>query len=386
MMRFVPQVSDTRFPVSARAVADATRCVMRQKVFLSKTVSINSYVIAGLDYRIRSRNLTLREACMKIGHPTDPKKSLFISVDELYPGAVGFLVHQDVERAAHSIISTLPVIMLAWHGDRAVDWFRDDVEQLMDGYYWDEQSCTVKNKYEELNDDDEFYGDFEDDISLHEEYTGSQALVGNFSVHMLGQPPTQQYHDEGRTVATFASACGDIVVTNMDDNTTSNEPDQNTAARTHHSDSAFTGSYSKDTPTRHNDSSITTPPLTQITEVENKNPISTITNTSSAALQRFLEDNPTTFQQMLLDQLVDNPTFLQTLQQHLSLQDKGMEKGEHEANRPPREPPDGSQKPEFQAISIDSHSSATASSTIPSTVTPSTTKNGRTAKEGGQRT
>ncbi len=46
VMRFVPQVSDTRFPVSPKALVNASRCVSRQKVFLSKMVSINCYVIA----------------------------------------------------------------------------------------------------------------------------------------------------------------------------------------------------------------------------------------------------------------------------------------------------------------------------------------------------
>ncbi len=390
VMRFVPQVSDTRFPVSPKALANASRCVLRQKVFLSKMVPINSYVISSLDYQLPMHRITLREACMRISHPDrESGKSMFVSVDEIYPGAVSFLVHKDLEQVAQSIIATLPVVMLAWYGDAAIDWFRDDVEELMDGYYWDEVDCMVKCRHDSDVDND-IYQDFDDDeVSLHDEYKGKKVLVENFCIEMLEATSSQQqYHDSGRTVASFRSACvtptlrdgvrisalsGDIDDTSEDslanqfaDLTTirkgkskptdsMDQPDNSdietgipTRERKGHSKSGIdsvdkagcesgTGQpKDKDTPPS---------PIIQVNHAE-PTP-STITADSTIAMQQFLTNNPKAFQQFL----EKNPSIID---QYIR---------------------NGATTPKDAPTEI----------TLPSTVTPSTEKNGRAPQVGGDK-
>ncbi len=360
---------------------------------------------------------------MRISHPDRlSEKSLFVSVDEIYPGAVSFLVHREMEQIAHSIIATIPVVMLAWYGNEAIDWFRDDVEELMDGYYWDEDTCMVKCRHDQ-DLDNESYQDFEDDdISLHDEYTEKKVMVENFCIEMLDSTSgVQQYHDSGRTVASFRSACGtpqakggiklsnrastlatmETLGNSSDDSLTdqfaslatprespkpghsglrpspTNKGEVREKGRSTRRRRQGKGEVTEVSPRTMPSSSgksgrdkehSTGPNLTQYTniysdldtlnsnqhipspmiQVNNSEPTpSTITADSTSAMQQFVTNNPKAFQQFL----ENNPSII----------DQYIRKGPQTVQEAPTEV------------------------TLPSTVTPSTDKNGRATQNGGDK-
>ena len=138
--RFVPDISDSRFPVTLSTRVKAIKILAKQKAFLASTKQISTNTIACLHLPNSKVGYTLCQVLMSIrsvGHQQD--LGLFISIDDelLESGyEVIFRVHIDRFTEANSLVPLLCILLEAKFGIpiHELGWFTDDAKRVVTKY------------------------------------------------------------------------------------------------------------------------------------------------------------------------------------------------------------------------------------------------------------
>jgi len=232
-MKFFPNTADNRFPTTPGRMRDMIKMVAKQQRILDKDSFILTNTLVGLHYCVPEIGFSLCQILMAMRSYTDPKKQLFMAVDERrgnIPSLI-FTVHIERYAEANSIIPVLWVILNAEFGPKAWDWFTDLALQTSQGYAYDVHTGHLTNIAEveaEAAEDD----DPSDSSSIDSE---DNQLVRDLEEHLcLTDAPssfhvdirfvfdstdeaTNQYGDSG-TVNTMRSACAKELYDQEDSN------------------------------------------------------------------------------------------------------------------------------------------------------------------------
>ncbi len=218
VMRFIPNLADPTFIRTPAIVANAVKCVTKQKVFVESVTTVVTYNVDSVDYIPRQMDppLSLREACMKILRPDkEDHASLFISIDTSFRGEITFLVKTEIAHQARAIINTLPVIMHHKYGPQAMQWFPQGSEHMLTQFKWDPISKTVQSLEEDdhLMQDDKLWEHDEgtpEPITIDESYQLMDPSLEVFPVLFADEVPShRQYNDDRESVVTFGPICHD---------------------------------------------------------------------------------------------------------------------------------------------------------------------------------
>lgn len=117
-IRFIPDMTDSRFITKEKTRMKVKGCMAKQKLFLANASTGKNYTILGLDYFILQVGFTMREAIMGIKSRSQEHCNLFLAVDrQAMSNTVVFVYHNDLVSEANIVISALPVILEAQYGD-----------------------------------------------------------------------------------------------------------------------------------------------------------------------------------------------------------------------------------------------------------------------------
>jgi hypothetical protein len=140
-MRFVPDISDPRFPITKNTRIKAIKMMAKQKVFQENTKHIHTSTIAGLHTVVTKIGFSLCQILMAIKSVDDTNTmGLFISIDEkLQDGGytVVFTAHKDRYDEANALIPLFCIIMEAKYGPLAWECFTDEAKRVLSKYKWD---------------------------------------------------------------------------------------------------------------------------------------------------------------------------------------------------------------------------------------------------------
>ena len=150
-MRFVPNITDTRFITTSKTATKVALSVKKQRRFNESVSSCISYTISDLDFYDDDLGKTLRQVLMQMRSKKHPERNLFLAIDTSWNGAfVTFLYKKDLEREANSIIPALPLVLQAKLGARVWNWFTEEARINTNGYWWDPRKGVRA-----IGDDDE---------------------------------------------------------------------------------------------------------------------------------------------------------------------------------------------------------------------------------------
>jgi hypothetical protein len=215
--RFVPDISDMRFPVTASTRTKAIKMLSKQKAFLDNTRQINTSTIAGLHIFHPTIKFTLCQVLMSMRSIANPDFGLFISIDDKltdHDYQVTFTVHLDRFNEAASLVPLLCILLQAKFGMSidSLGWFTDDAKRVVTKYKWSpEEECVVLIHPEEETDDLGFDSDDEYMTAICNIYNIDQESDGNgfeFDMNFVVEDdirPRNQYGDSG-SVKTFHHA------------------------------------------------------------------------------------------------------------------------------------------------------------------------------------
>ena len=164
-MRFVPDISDARFPVTKSTKIKAIKMLSKQKAFLENTKQISTNTIAGIHLLNDEIGFTLAQVLISIKSFNYPELGLFIAIDEeMTAGAysVIFTVHLDRFNEANSLVPLLCILLEAKFGKSIWDWFTDDAKRVLPKYRWHkEEECVVPIHPDQEDDGQGFDSDDE---------------------------------------------------------------------------------------------------------------------------------------------------------------------------------------------------------------------------------
>ena len=166
-MRFVPDISDSCFPVTLSTRVKAIKMLAKQKAFLASTKQISTNTIACLHLPNAKVGYTLCQVLMSIRSVDNPELGLFISIDDELSERgyeVTFTVHNDRFTEANSLVPLLCILLEARFSIpiHELGWFTDDAKRVVTKYMWNkDQDCVVLIHPEEEDDDLGFDSDDE---------------------------------------------------------------------------------------------------------------------------------------------------------------------------------------------------------------------------------
>ena len=166
-MRFVPDISDSRFPVTLSTRVKAIKMLAKQKAFLASTKQNSTNTIACLHSPNSKVGYTLCQVLMSIRSVDHPDLDLFISIDDELSergNEVIFTVHIDRFTEASSLVPLLCILLEAKFGIpiHELGWFTDDAKRVVTKYMWDkEQDCMVLIHPDKDDNDFGFDSDYE---------------------------------------------------------------------------------------------------------------------------------------------------------------------------------------------------------------------------------
>jgi hypothetical protein len=94
-MRFIPNIADVRYSVTAGTRSNIRVIRNKQKSFMKNIKVHKSNTIQGLDYYIEEIEFTLRQVIMGIRTRTEEDKSVFISVEDAGGTSAVFTFHKN---------------------------------------------------------------------------------------------------------------------------------------------------------------------------------------------------------------------------------------------------------------------------------------------------
>jgi hypothetical protein len=214
-MRFVPDISDSRYPVTQGTRIKAIKMMSKQKVFLEQTKYIHTSTIAGIHIYISKIGFSLSQILMSIKSKKDESMTLFIAIDENLTGGsyeVVFTVHKDRYDEANTLVPLLCLILEEKYGKKIWEWFTDDAKRVVTKYRWDKDVNKVvlidpddEGDGLDLDSDDEYTKAICDMMNINEDITGDGF---EFDISFIVQEvvtPVNQYGDTG-SVKTFRHA------------------------------------------------------------------------------------------------------------------------------------------------------------------------------------
>ena len=215
--RFVPDISDLSFPVTASTRIKAIKSLAKQKAFLAHTKQIHTSTIAGLHSYHPTIKFTLCQVLMSMRSIDNPDLGLFISIDDDLSEKgyeVIFSVHLDRFNEASSLIPLLCILLQAKFGmgiDR-LGWFTDDAKKVLTKYKWSpEEECVVLIHPDDEADDLGFDSDDEYMNAICNIFNIDSTSDGNgfeFDMNFVVEDdirPKNQYGDTG-SIKTFRHA------------------------------------------------------------------------------------------------------------------------------------------------------------------------------------
>jgi hypothetical protein len=138
-MRFVPDNSDSRFPVTKSTKIKAVKMMAKQRVFLASTKLINTTTIAGIHIAVPKIGFTLCQVLMAIKSIDFPNLGLFITINKNFiegSYTVLFTVHKDRYEEANSLVPLLCISLEAKYSQCVWEWFTDDAKRVLTKYTW----------------------------------------------------------------------------------------------------------------------------------------------------------------------------------------------------------------------------------------------------------
>ena len=134
-MRFVPNIMDDRFIITANMRKKVLASIQKQKKFHASVETTKNYTILGLDYFDPKIGKTLRQILMGIRSTTQPDRNLFLAVDAFHTGeTITFLFKNDLAHEANTLIPALPLFLEFKFGERIWNWFSEDAVLLTEGF------------------------------------------------------------------------------------------------------------------------------------------------------------------------------------------------------------------------------------------------------------
>jgi hypothetical protein len=234
-MRFVPDISDARFPSTPSTRVKAVKMMSKQKVFQDNTKIIPTSTIAGLHTVVTKIGFSLCQILMAIKSNADKAMGLFISIDEQFLNneyTTIFTVHKDRHDEAIGLIPLLCIIMVAKYGPSAWEWFNEDAKVVLLKYQWDtDAGKVVLIEPDDEDDDMELESDDEYMQQICDIYNVDSTQAGNgfeFNIDFLvadAAVSKNQYGDAG-SVKTFREAC--VPMDETDDESIQSTPDPKT--------------------------------------------------------------------------------------------------------------------------------------------------------------
>jgi hypothetical protein len=216
-MRFIPDISDSRFPVTLSTRVKAIKMLAKQKAFLASTKQIRTNTIAGLHILNSKVGHTLCQVLMSIRSVDYPEYTLFTSVDDHLSESeyeVIFTAHNDRFNEANSLVPLLCILLEAKFGIpiKELGWFTDDAKRVVTKYKWDySMDCVVLIHPDDENDDLGFESDDDYMKSICNIFNIDSEREGNgfeFNMEFVIEDdirPKNQYGDDG-SVKTFRHA------------------------------------------------------------------------------------------------------------------------------------------------------------------------------------
>ena len=225
-MRFVPDISDARFPATPNTRLKAVKMMSKQKVFQETTKMIYTSTIAGVHTIAPKIGFSLCQILMAIKSAHDPDMGLFISIDEHFLAgeySTIFTVHNDRYDEAIGLVPLFCIIMAAKFGPSAWEWFTEDAKVVLLKYKWDAAVGKIvliepeeDDEEMELESDDEYMQTICDIYNVD----STQASNGfDFNIDFLvedAKVSKNQYGDSG-SVKTFRDACADDAFSEVSD-------------------------------------------------------------------------------------------------------------------------------------------------------------------------
>ena len=289
-MRFVPDISDSRFPVTRGTRIKAIKMMSKQKVFLAQTKYINTSTIVGIHIFIDKIGFSLSQILMSIKSTSDESMGLFISIDENLTGGgyeVIFTVHKDRYDEANALVPLLCILLQAKFGSSIWEWFTDEAKRVLTKYRWDSHLDKVvlidpddDEEVLDIDSDDEYTRAICNLMNLDEETTGDGFEFNLDFVVEEVLTPKNQYGDTG-SVQTFRDALNDADA-DLDEFSKPAHPSPSDGSPSH-------------TPAAYPSSR----PASRVTPDELKHPPSSSANEMAATLEQLILSNPALAQQIL---------------------------------------------------------------------------------------
>jgi hypothetical protein len=215
-MRFVPDISDSRFPITKNTRLKAIKMMSKQKMFLANTKYVNTSTIAGIHIVIPKIGFSLCQVLMSIKSQDFPDLGQFISIDEkISDGAwtVIFTVHKDRHNEANALVPLLCIVLQAKYGPLIWEWFTDEAKEILTKYKWDSAQDKVvliepEDEFDclDIDSDDEYMQTICNMMNVDDEAQGVNGF--DFDIDFVvadDARPKNQYGDTG-SVRTFRSA------------------------------------------------------------------------------------------------------------------------------------------------------------------------------------
>jgi hypothetical protein len=204
-MRYVPNIADPRYPVTAGTKSNIKILRGKQKSFLKNIRKQKSHTIQGLDFYLETTKTTLRQVIMGMRSGEDPEKAIFLTIEDDGGTRATFTFHKKVEEEARHMVTVLPIMLQHLYGPRIWTWFTDEAKQETSGWFYDEALNRVVSPDENYTKDMLDEVDWDDDsIEETEEIEASRPTTFKMSKIVLDAPAKGNYYNDNGTVKTTA--------------------------------------------------------------------------------------------------------------------------------------------------------------------------------------
>jgi hypothetical protein len=202
-MRFIPNIADARYPVTAGTRANIRVLRSKQKSFIKNIRTHKSNTIQGLDYYIEEYEVTLRQVIMGIRTSTDQDKAVFISVEDAGGTSAVFTFHKNNADEARQLVTSLPIVLEMKYGARIWTWFTEDAKAETSGWFYDEELQKIVSPDEQYTKELLEDSDWDDDsIEEQDEDEPVQRFTFDNKI-ILNEPAKSNHYGDNGSVKTY---------------------------------------------------------------------------------------------------------------------------------------------------------------------------------------
>jgi hypothetical protein len=203
-MRFVPNIADPQYPVTAGTKSNIKILRGKQKSFLKNIFKQKSHTIQGLDFHLEQIDATLRQVVMGMRSSKSPDSTLFTSVEDDGGTRVTFTFHKRFEEEARHMVTVLPIMLQHIYGPRIWSWFTDEAKAETSGWEYNEDLGRVVSPDEGYTEEMLLDPDW-DDESIEELEDEELARPPTFKMNpqiILDAPAKSNHYNDNGTVKT----------------------------------------------------------------------------------------------------------------------------------------------------------------------------------------